>query len=50
MVRHEWLNPYIIKSIEARHFATQWIKTTATTARTIDIVGITPVMKLERAA
>ncbi|HEY9038005.1 MAG TPA: integrase core domain-containing protein, partial [Roseovarius sp.] len=46
-VRHEWLDQYIIKSIEeAQHFATQWLWTYNNDRPNMGIGGITPAMKL----
>ena len=51
MVRHEWLNQYIINSIEeAQHFATPWLWTYNNDRPNIGIGGITPAMKLKMAA
>jgi putative transposase len=50
-VRHEWLDQYIIKSIEeAQHFATQWLWTYNNDRPNMGIGGITPAMKLKMAA
>jgi putative transposase len=50
-VRHEWLDQYIIKSIEeAQHFATQWLWTFNNYRPNMGIGGITPAMKLKMAA
>ncbi|SLN70173.1 Integrase core domain protein [Roseovarius gaetbuli] len=49
--RHEWLDQYIINSIEdARHFATQWLWTYNNDRPNMGIGGITPAMKLKMAA
>ena len=50
-VRHEWLDQYIINSIEeAQHFATQWLWTYNNDRPNMGIGGITPAMKLKMAA
>lgn len=50
-VRHEWLDQYIINSIEeAQHFATQWFWTYNNDRPNMGIGGITPAMKLKMAA
>ncbi len=50
-VRHEWLNPYIIESIEeAQDQATQWLWTFNNDRPNMAIGGITPAMKLKMAA
>jgi putative transposase len=50
-VRHEWLDQYIINSIEeAQHFATQWLWTYNNDRLNMGIGGITPAMKLKMAA
>lgn len=50
-VRREWLNQYIIKSIEeAQYFATQWLWTYNNDPPNMGIGGITPAMKLKMAA
>jgi hypothetical protein len=50
-VRHEWLDQYIIKSIEeAQDHATQWLCTYNNDRPTMGIGGITPAMKLKMAA
>jgi putative transposase len=50
-VRHEWLDQYIINSIEeAQHFATQWLWTDNNDRANMGIGGITPAMKLKMAA
>jgi putative transposase len=50
-VRHEWLDQYIINSIEeAQHFATQWPWTYNNDRPNMGIGGITPAMKLKMAA
>jgi putative transposase len=50
-VRHEWLDQYIIESIEeAQHFATQWLWTYNHERPNMGIGGITPAQKLNAAA
>ena len=53
-VRHEWLNQYIIESIEslkeAQDQATQWLWTYNNDRPNMGIGGITPAMKLKMAA
>ncbi|SHF88462.1 putative transposase [Loktanella atrilutea] len=50
-IRHEWLDQYIINSIEeAQHFATQWLWTYNNDRPNMGIGGITPAMKLKMAA
>ena len=50
-VRHEWLDQYIIESIEeAQDFATQWLWTYNNDRPNMGIGGITPAMKLKMAA
>ena len=50
-VRHEWLDQYIIESIEeAQDQATQWLWTYNNDRPKMGIGGITPVMKLNMAA
>ncbi|SIS99421.1 putative transposase [Paracoccus saliphilus] len=50
-VRHEWLDQYIINSIEeAQHFPTQWLWTYNNDRPNMGIGGITPAMKLKMAA
>lgn len=50
-VRHEWLDQYIINSIEeAQHFATQWLWTYNNDRPNMGIGGITPAQKLKMAA
>jgi putative transposase len=50
-VRHEWLDQYIITSIEeAQHFATQWLWTYNNDRPNMGIGGITPAQKLKMAA
>jgi putative transposase len=50
-VRHEWLDQYIIGSIEeAQHHATQWLWTYNNERPNMGIGGITPAQKLKRAA
>lgn len=50
-VRHEWLDQYIIESIEeAQDFATQWLSTYNTDRPNMGIGGITPAQKLKMAA
>lgn len=46
-VRHEWLDQYIIESIEeAQEFATQWLWTYNNERPNMGIGGITPAQKL----
>ena len=50
-VRHEWLDQYIIESIEeAQDQATQWLWTYNNDRSNMGIGGITPAMKLKMAA
>ncbi|SEN61845.1 putative transposase, partial [Pseudorhodobacter antarcticus] len=50
-VRHEWLDQYIIESIEeAQDYATQWLWTYNNDRPNMGIGGITPAMKLKMAA
>lgn len=50
-VRHEWLDQYIIESIEeAQDQATQWLWTYNNDRPNMGIGGITPAMKLKMAA
>ena len=50
-VRQEWLNQYIIESIEeAQHHATQWLWTYNNDRPNMGRGGITPAMKLKMAA
>jgi putative transposase len=50
-VRHEWLDQYIIVSIEeAQQFATQWLWTYNNERPNMGIGGITPAQKLKMAA
>ena len=50
-VRHEWLDQYIIDTIEeAQDFATQWLWTYNNDRPNMGIGGITPAMKLRMAA
>ena len=50
-VRQEWLNQYIIESIEeAQHHATQWLWTYNNDRPNMGIGGITPAQKLKMAA
>ena len=50
-VRHEWLDQYIIESIEeAQDFATQWLWTYNNDRPNMGIDGITPAQKLKMAA
>ena len=50
-VRHEWLDQYIIESIEeAQDFATQWLWTYNNDRPNMGIGGITPAQKLKMAA
>ncbi len=50
-VRHEWLDQYIIETIEeARDFATQWLWTYNNDRPNMGIGGITPAQKLKMAA
>ena len=50
-VRQEWLNRYIIESIEeAQHHATQWLWTYNNDRPNMGIGGITPAQKLKMAA
>ena len=50
-VRHEWLDQYIIKTIEeAQDFATQWLWTYNNDRPNMGIGGITPAQKLKMAA
>ena len=50
-VRHEWLDQYIIKSIEeAQGHATQWLWTYNNDRPNMGIGGITPARKLKMAA
>ena len=50
-VRHEWLDQYIIKTIEeAQDHATQWLWTYKNDRPNMGIGGITPAQKLKMAA
>ena len=50
-VRHEWLDQYIIESIEeAQYLATQWLWTYNNERPNMGIGGITPIQKLKMAA
>ncbi|MFV0292825.1 MAG: IS3 family transposase, partial [Paracoccus sp. (in: a-proteobacteria)] len=50
-VRHEWLDQYIIESIEeAQDYATQWLWTCNNDRPNMGIGGITPAQKLKMAA
>ena len=50
-VRHEWLDQYIIESIEeAQEFATQWLWTYNNERPNMGIGGMTPAQKLKMAA
>jgi putative transposase len=50
-VRHEWLDQYIIETIEeAQDFATQWPRTYTNDRPNMGIGGITPAQKLKMAA
>ena len=50
-VRQEWLNQYIIESIEeAQDYATQWLRTYNNDRPNMAIGGITPAQKLKTAA
>jgi transposase InsO family protein len=50
-VRHEWLDQYIIESIEeAQDHATQWLWTYNNDRPNMGIGGFTPAMKLKMAA
>ena len=50
-VRHEWLDQYIIESIEeAQHHATQWLWTYNNERPNMGIGGMTPAQKLKLAA
>jgi putative transposase len=50
-VRHEWLDQYIIETIEeAQNFATQWLWTYNNDRPNMGIGGITPAQKLKMAA
>ena len=51
-VRHEWLDQYIIETIEeALNFATQWLRTYNNNNRpNMGIGGMTPAQKLKMAA
>ncbi len=50
-VRHEWLDQYIIESIEeAQHHATQWLWTYNNERPNVGIGGMTPAQKLELVA
>jgi len=50
-VRHEWLDQYIIESIEeAQRNATQWLWTCNNERPNISFGGITPAQKLKLAA
>ena len=50
-VRHEWLDQYIIESIEeAQEFATGWLWTYNNERPNMGIGGITPAQKLKMAA
>ena len=49
--RHEWLDQYIIETIEeAQHHATQWLWTYNNERPNMGIGGITPAQKLKMAA
>ena len=49
--RHEWLDQYIIETIEeAQNHATLWLSTDNNDRPNIGIRGITPAMNLKRAA
>ena len=49
-VRHEWLDQYIISSIEeAQNYATQWLWTYNNERPNMALGGITPAQKLKRA-
>ena len=50
-MRHEWLDQYIIETIdEAQDFATQWLWTCNNDRPNMGIGGITPAKKLKMAA
>jgi len=50
-VRHEWLDQYIIETIEeAQHHATQWLWTYNNEHHNMCIGGIIPTQKLKMAA
>ena len=50
-VRHEWLDQYIIETIEeAQDFATQWLWTYNNDRPNMAIGGVTPAQKLKMAA
>ncbi len=50
-VRHEWVNQYIIESIEeAQEFATQWLWTYNNEPHNMGFGGVTPAQKLKMAA
>lgn len=50
-VRHEWLDQYIISSIEeAENYATQWLWTYHNERPNMALGGITPAQKLKLAA
>ena len=50
-MRHEWLDRYIIKTIEeAQDFATQWLWTYNNDRPNMGIGGMTPAQKLKMAA
>ena len=51
-MRHEWLDQYIIETIEeALNFATQWLRTYNNNNRpNMGIGGMTPAQKLKMAA
>lgn len=50
-VRYDWLNQYLFESIdEMRDFATKWLWTYNNERPNMGIGGITPAMKLKRAA
>ena len=50
-VRHEWLDQYIIETIEeAQDFATQWLWTYNNDRQNMGIGGMTPAQKLKMAA
>ena len=50
-MRHEWLDQYIIESIEeAQDHATQWLWTYNNDRPNMGIGGITPAQKLKMAA
>ena len=50
-VRYDWLNQYLLESLEEiREFATAWLWTCNNERPNMGIGGITPAMKLKRAA